>query len=291
MFQPSVFLLFSIALFMIFISFNEGSSHLSLTILLVTMLFSLNYRETQAPKRRDRMESQAQHIRKECDTKWMKSVLEPFKKSPSDEFKVSYENEAAARMDQLYPIRRRIIAKAQGIVSNFPYVEIVEKCAAKINEEENIDQRYSPYVMCVLENIWASNHPEWVYDHLLQQYGTAPLMLSVLALSAYFTPGDETTNSKNQIPAPVDFLFVNEKDEIRINTDYSRIFIGANLESVQRYSDGASRNQIENLLGRLKSQAAITIPELRWILTAEYAGRFHNRDRSLVWKMSPPPSK
>jgi hypothetical protein len=281
---PIVFPLLSIGVFMIFMA--SGNSHLSLTLILVVLLVGLNYQETQLSGRRERMETQAGIIKKKCDSEWMISALAPFKDPPMDSFRVNYIGLSTERTNQLRFIRDQVIGIAQGIVAHFPRKEIADKCAEKVAEDlgkdkwalvmNTWDTTFSVYIMCVLQNMWAPTLPSWIYSSLLQQYGTAPLMLCLLAIRAYFTTAGQFLNTKKVVPAPVDILVVNASNEIRMVMDYKRVFLGATPESLLQYSENASAEQINDLIRRLDKKEVITPEELRWILTAEYTVRFKN---------------
>lgn len=283
--ETILFPLVSVAVFMIFLSF--GTSHVTLTVLLVVLLLSLNYRETQAPKRRKRLEEQARIIKTKADNEWMISALEFFEENPPQKLRVSYttDNERSA---QLKPIRTQILAVARGIIVNFPHTEIQEKCNSKSEEDTGTmgwDRTFSAYLFCALQNIWALKQPEWIYSGLLQQYGTAPLMLCMLAVRAYFS---KDSLKLNLIPSPNDILqFNREQKQIRMIMDYNRVFVGTTREFLAMYSDGASTDRIDNLIQRLKNKEAFTVEELRWILTAEYAARFRNTSAD-IWEITKP---
>ena len=288
----NIFPLLSIGVFMIFMA--SGNSHMSLTLILVILLLSLNYRESQESGRRSRMETLGNIIKNKCDTEWMISALAPFKDPPVPvSLMVDYTDGGEKRTKQLQSIRGQLLGIAQGIVSNFPHNEIVNKCAEMVASDlgkdtagkflNNWDRMDSVYVTCVLQNIWSPDLPPWIYGSLLQQYGTAPLMLCLLAIRAYFTPLDQLLRGRFS-PAPEDILVSNANNEIRMVMDYRRVFMGATLDSLLQYSDGASVEQIEDLIRRLDKKEVITPVELRWILTAEYVVRFKNNP-STVWTL------
>lgn len=269
-----LFPLVSIAVFMIFLSF--GTSHVSLTVLLAVLLMSLNYRENQTAKRRKRLEEHAVLARTKSDTEWMVSALVFFRQDIPESLRVSYTTLGEDRTKQLKPIRQQILSVARGVVANFPRSEVGDVCAPKYDEDTGTfwDRPESAYLMCVLQKMWAPDPPEWVYKGLMQRYGTAPLMLCLLALRAYFWTADTYLNPRKSIPAPEDLLTVNSQNEIRMVIDYDRLFLGATRDFLLLYSDGASPEKIEDLIERLKTKRAISVQELRWILTAEYAARF-----------------
>lgn len=279
-----LFPLVSIAVFMIFLSF--GTSHLSLTILLVVLLLSLNFRENQTAKRRKRLEEHMVLARKKSDTEWMISALEFFRQEIPETLRVSYTTLDDSRTKQLKPIRQRILSVAKGIVATFPRAEVGDVCASTYDDDlSSWDRPESAYLMCALQNIWAPNQPEWVYKSLMQQYGTAPLMLCWLAVRAYFSTVGDFLNPQETIPAPEDLLTVNEQNEIRMVMDYDRFLFGATREFLTLYSDGASVEKIDDLIERLRTKKAISVQELRWILTAEYAARFKGTSTS-KWEIA-----
>jgi hypothetical protein len=240
------------------------------------------------------METLGNIIKNKCDTEWMISALAPFKDPPVPvSLMVDYTDGGEKRTKQLQSIRGQLLGIAQGIVSNFPHNEIVNKCAEMVASDlgkdtagkflNNWDRMDSVYITCVLQNIWSPDLPPWIYGSLLQQYGTAPLMLCLLAIRAYFTPLDQLLRGRFS-PAPEDILVSNANNEIRMVMDYRRVFMGATLDSLLQYSDGASTEQIEDLIRRLDKKEVITPVELRWILTAEYVVRFKNNP-STVWTL------